>query len=69
MDSNEGCGGAGDEDSELVKKVVKRVEFAVGGERWVVRVISRDGKEKSRRDALIYGVFGDINEEEWKHVR
>ena len=63
VDAEEGCGGAGEEDAELVDGVVGWVEGAVLGEGCLV-----EGKEEGRRDALVDGVFGDVDEEEGEHA-
>ena len=68
MDPDEGCRGAGDKNPNLIKKIVKRVEFSVGRKRRVVRRGRGDGKVKGRGDALIDSIFGNIDEEKWKHV-
>lgn len=68
MDADEGGGTARDEDAELVEEVVEGVEFAVGAEGRVVRVLAGEGKEKRGGDALVDCVLSDVDEEEGKHV-
>ena len=63
MDADEGCGGAGEEDADLVDGVVGAVEGAVLGEGG-----RGEGKQEGRRDALVDGVFGDVDEEEGEHA-
>ena len=61
VDPKERRGGAGEEDAQLVEKVVEGVKFAVGCEGWIVRMGFADGKEESGADALVDGVFGDVD--------
>ena len=63
MDPDEGCGGARDENPDLVKEVVEGVKLAICGER---RGCERE--EERWGDALVDGVFGNIYQEEGKHV-
>jgi hypothetical protein len=63
MEADEGGAGARDEDTELVEEGVEGVELAVGG-KWR----GREREEKGGRDALVYGVFCDVDEEEGEHV-
>lgn len=63
VDADEGGGGAGDEDADLVDGVVGGVEGAVfvegGGGEW---------EEQRWGYALVDGVFGDVDEEEGEHA-
>ena len=63
MDTQEGRGGAGEEDADLVDGVVGWVEGAELGEGRVA-----EGEEQGGTDALVDGVFGDVDEEEGKHA-
>lgn len=65
MDSVKWCRGARNENAELVDKSIRGIEGAV-----VRKGISRGRSrvEQSRRDALVDGIFGYVNEEERKHV-
>ena len=63
MDAEERRRGAGDEDAELVDGGVGGVERAVACEG---RVGERE--EEGWRDALVDGVFGDVDEEEREHA-
>jgi hypothetical protein len=63
VDSDEGCGGARDEDADLIDGLVGAVEGAVLGEGG-----RGEGEEEGGGDALIYGVFGDVDEEEGEHA-
>lgn len=56
VDAEEGDGGAGDEDAELVEESVHGVELAVFGEGGVF-----DREEEGGSDALVYGVFCDVD--------
>ncbi len=64
MDSDEWCGGAGDEDADLVEEAVHGVEVAVVGEGG-----AGEREEEGGGYPLVDGVFGDVNEEEGEHVR
>jgi hypothetical protein len=63
VDADEGGGGAGDEDADLVEEGVGGVEVAVGAEggggKW---------EEEGGCHALVDGVFGNVDEEEREHV-
>lgn len=59
MDADKGCARAGNKDSQLVEEGVEGVEGTVGRERCVL-----EGEEESGSDALVDGIFGDINEQE-----
>lgn len=59
VDAEKGGGAAGDEDAELVDGVVGDVGVAVVLEGHVF-----DGEEEGRRDALVDGVFCDVDQEE-----
>ena len=63
MDAEEGRRGAGDEDAELVDGGVGGVERAVAceGGAW-------EWEEEGWCDALVDGVFGDVDEEEGEHA-
>lgn len=63
MQSEEGRAGACDEDAELVEERVEGVEGAVGCEG-----CGGQGEEERWGYALVYGVFGDVDEEEGEHV-
>ena len=63
MDAEKGGRGAGDKYAGLVDGVVGGVEGAVVGEGGGV-----EGEEEGRRDSLVYGVFGDVDEEEGEHA-
>jgi hypothetical protein len=56
VDANEGDGGAGDEDAELVEEGVHGIELAIFCEGSVFY-----WEEKGGRDALIYGVFCNVD--------
>ena len=56
MNADEGDGGAGDEYAELVEEGVHGVELAVFGEGGVFY-----GEEEGGSDALVYGVFCDVD--------
>lgn len=63
MYANEGCGGAGDEDANLVDGVVGRVEGTVFRE-WR----GCEWEEESWCNTLVDGVLGNVYEEEWEHA-
>lgn len=63
VESEEGGGGAGDEDAGLVDGVVGGVEGAVVGEGG-----GGEGEEEGGGHALVYGVFGYVDEEEGEHA-
>lgn len=65
VNSDKGCRGAGDENADLVEEVVEWVELPVC-RKWHPRA---ERIQEGRGDALVDGVFGDVNEEEWEHVR
>jgi hypothetical protein len=56
MDADKRDGGAGDEDAELVEEGVHGVELAVFGEGGVFY-----WEEEGGGDALVYGVFCDVD--------
>jgi hypothetical protein len=56
VDADEGDGGAGDEDAELVEEGVHGVELAVFCEGGVFY-----WEEESGRHALVYSVFCDVD--------
>ena len=56
VNADEGDGGAGDEYAELVEEGEHRVKLAVFCEGGVFY-----GKEEGGRDALVYGVFCDVD--------
>ena len=56
VDADEGDGGAGDEDAELVEEGVHGVELAVFGEGGVF-----DREEEGGSHTLVYGVFCDVD--------
>lgn len=61
--ADEGGRGARDEDAHLVDCVVHWVSIAVGFEGHVTK-----GEEQSRSDALVDGVFSDIDKQEREHA-
>ena len=63
MYAKEGRRGTRDEDARLVDSVVGRIKGTV-----VFEWSFAQREEKSRRNALIYGVFGDVDQEEWQHT-
>ena len=60
MDSNKWSRGSRDEDPDLVEEVIKRVELSICGE----RDARTQGIEQRRRNALVDGVFCDVDQEE-----
>lgn len=63
MDADEGRGGARDEDADLVNCVVGAVEGAV-----FVEGRGVEGEEEGGCDALVYGVFGNVDKEKGEHA-
>ncbi len=59
MDAKERRRGTRDEDAGLVDGVVGRVEGTIVSEGAFFQ-----GEEKGRCNALVYGVFGDVDQEE-----
>ena len=59
MDPKERRRRAGDEDADLVEEGVGGVEVAIGGEGCLTK-----REEECRGDALVYGVFSDIDKKE-----
>ncbi len=64
MYSQERRGRPGDENTNLVEKVVEGIKLSVCG-KWNAR---SKGIEKCGGDALVDGIFRDIHEEEGQHV-
>ena len=63
MQTDERGGGAGEEDAGLVDGAVDGVEGAV-----VCEWRGVDGEEEGGCHALVYGVFGNVDEDEGEHA-
>jgi hypothetical protein len=63
VNADKGCGGARDEDTDLVNGVVGAVEGAI-----FVEWGGLEGKEERGGDALVDGVLGDVDEEKREHA-